>query len=63
MHLLDVDALLVGVELQDELLQVEEGPLVPCMLPYLQQVLSFSDKDSGSILIHRLSFLVYLIAC
>ena len=38
MHLLDVDALLVCVEFKDELLQVEERPLVPCVLPYLQQV-------------------------
>jgi len=35
-HLLDVDALLVHVILEDELLQVEEGALVAHMLPHLQ---------------------------
>ena len=35
-HILDVDGLRICVELQDELLQVEEGPLVPDVLPYLQ---------------------------
>ena len=34
-HILDVDALRICIELQDELLQVEEGPLVANMLPYL----------------------------
>ena len=38
MHLLDVDALLVCVEFEDELLEVEERPLVPRVLPDLQQV-------------------------
>ena len=37
MHLLDVDALLVCVEFEDELLEVEESPLVPRVLPHLQQ--------------------------
>ena len=35
MHILNVDALPVCIEFQDELLQVEEGPLVPSMLPDL----------------------------
>lgn len=38
MHLLDVDTLLVCVEFEDELLEVEERPLVPRVLPHLQQV-------------------------
>ncbi len=36
MHILDVYALHVCVELQNQLLQVEERPLVSNVLPYLQ---------------------------
>lgn len=34
-HVLDADALLIHIVLEDELLQVEEGPLVPSVLPHL----------------------------
>lgn len=34
-HVLDADTLLIDIILQDELLQVEERPLVPCVLPHL----------------------------
>ena len=37
-HVLDIGALLVHVVLQDELLQVEEGALVPRVLPHLRAV-------------------------
>lgn len=34
---LDADTVGIGIVLQNELLQVEEGPLVLCVLPHLPQ--------------------------
>ena len=46
-HLLYVDALLVHIVFQDELLQVEEGALVARVLPHLHRPLQ--SKQAGAL--------------
>ena len=48
MHLLDVDALLVCAELQNQLLQVEESPLVSRVLPHLQRIMCVTTHALSS---------------